>query len=61
MQRIDDIRKLKAISNEVRKDKIEGLASTESNHLCNMLNYSFGIMFLFNYTPSTIYKNERAD
>lgn len=61
MQRIVDIRKLKAISKEIRKDKIESLASAESNHLCNISNHLVGIMFSFYQTSSTSFNNERAN
>jgi len=53
MQRIDDIRTLKATSKEIQKDRIELLASVESNHPSDYLNQSVLLMFSFCQMPST--------
>lgn len=61
MQRIENIRKLKANSKLIRKDKIESLPPAEPDFLYQASNYSFFITFSYYQTLSTIYKNERAD
>jgi len=53
MQRIDDVRTLKATSKEIQTDETEMLAPVESNHLLSVLNYSTAIMFPFCSTLST--------
>lgn len=60
MQRIVDIRTLKATSKKIPTDTTE-LASVESNLHYYPLNYSFAAMFPFNQTLSIIYKDERTD
>jgi hypothetical protein len=61
MQRIGDIRSLKANSKKIQTDETEMLAPIESNHLIIFLNHSVGLMFPFCKTLSTIYNNERSD
>jgi len=61
MQRIEDIRKLKANSKLIRRDKIESLTPAEPDYLCYISNHSINITFSYYQTSSTIYKNERAD
>lgn len=60
MQRIVDIRTLKATSKKIPSDTTE-LASVESNLLYYPLNYFFAAMFPFNQTLSISYRNERSD